>query len=835
MDKKSYQMPSDRVAKTFGEIEKFNPYHDRLGRFTTSGAAASFTYSPGKSKAHDMAIAREKDRIKNMAASQKPKEETGPGTKKLSLNDDYIRRADNNSMMGNAGSVRAKEAQSRIDDFKNAFKEQDDWTDEQRAYVKQRHDEYVDLVSEYYNDQIRRTADNVSWAVAGPANYNFRASQKKNDAQMKKVNEYEQKLSNFKENTQKKLKSMEPEEKQISYWRNGKWQTGETINAADPLAEKKLTAKLEYHQEQQQKMKAANAYYKKNGTMSGFEGFSESTNQRINETMKDSRYGNKPFQSFSLTNNNAQIKATQSRLKQIQENKQKSGSSGATRKFNGGSVIRNGETNRLQIKFDGVPDASTRQKLKSNGWRWSPKNGVWQRQLTDNAERSARSLLDGLEKSFPEEDVFEITKADEDKRLVFGWANVATRANGDVIQDWQNDIVTPEELEKSAYQYVLDFRDGGEEHMQGLRKKCRMVESVVFTEEKLKAMGIPLGTVPLGWWIGFYVDDDSAWEKVKNGTYTQFSIEGSGKRKPVENLESRMRKSFDGKRTAKSFSEIAKFNPYHDRLGRFTTSGGATSFTFSPGKSKAHDLAIERAKRTAGNREKLSSPYVISRGGVHYRINEIGEKEGQKTSYAEYRKPGTDWKPVEDKKRLADLRQAYEAGKKYEKYSDQELEAERKRLKDVENDNYQQFARAAASRSGSLVSGMANAQSERTVIEDVIRNRKRQQNISDTGVKAIQIDTGNGSVLTYRRHSDGTITDIDGYNKKDTNGLSLDQIMSRAKQAGYKVTTFDDNQLRQRESERADYKREMNNLLNDMYAKDRTMTYKAPRKGWKGH
>lgn len=61
-----------RVAKTFSEIIKFNPYHDRLGRFTSPGGAASFTYAPGKSKAHDMAIAREKER-----AAAKERQEIG--------------------------------------------------------------------------------------------------------------------------------------------------------------------------------------------------------------------------------------------------------------------------------------------------------------------------------------------------------------------------------------------------------------------------------------------------------------------------------------------------------------------------------------------------------------------------------------------------------------------------------------------------------------------------------------------------------------------------------------------------------------------------------------
>ena len=50
--------------------------------------------------------------------------------------------------------------------------------------------------------------------------------------------------------------------------------------------------------------------------------------------------------------------------------------------------------NRLQILFDGKPDEETRAALKSNGFRWSPKNQAWQRQLTRNAEYAARQVLD---------------------------------------------------------------------------------------------------------------------------------------------------------------------------------------------------------------------------------------------------------------------------------------------------------------------------------------------------------------------------------------------------------------------------------------------------------
>lgn len=45
-----------------------------------------------------------------------------------------------------------------------------------------------------------------------------------------------------------------------------------------------------------------------------------------------------------------------------------------------------------------------------------------------------------------------------------------------------------------------------------------------------------------------------------------------------------------------TFAEILKFNPYHDSKGRFASADSATSFTYAPGKSTAHDAAIQRAK-----------------------------------------------------------------------------------------------------------------------------------------------------------------------------------------------------------------------------------------------
>ena len=64
-----------------------------------------------------------------------------------------------------------------------------------------------------------------------------------------------------------------------------------------------------------------------------------------------------------------------------------------------------------------------------------------------------------------------IAKADDDKMLAFGWASVALTADGEEIEDWQNDIIEPEELENAAYNFVELYREGGEMHEMCIRDR----------------------------------------------------------------------------------------------------------------------------------------------------------------------------------------------------------------------------------------------------------------------------------------------------------------------------------------------------------------------------
>ena len=87
------------------------------------------------------------------------------------------------------------------------------------------------------------------------------------------------------------------------------------------------------------------------------------------------------------------IKRVQARLADLDKLQASAQQPDSTTKFDGGEIVRNAEENRLQILFDEIPDADTRDALKSNGFRWSPRNKAWQRQLTQNAEYAARRVL----------------------------------------------------------------------------------------------------------------------------------------------------------------------------------------------------------------------------------------------------------------------------------------------------------------------------------------------------------------------------------------------------------------------------------------------------------
>ena len=165
------------------------------------------------------------------------------------------------------------------------------------------------------------------------------------------------------------------------------------ISSDDPQALTRLRDKLDELEKNQDRMKAANAAIRLKDTAKGDAklaelGFSQIDIAKLRQPDLVGRVG---YPSYALTNNGANIRSVKERIAQLEARAAEPAPEGWT--FDGGEVICNVDENRLQIRFDAIPDEQTRSMLKSNRFRWSRYNGVWQRQLTPNAIRTARYLF----------------------------------------------------------------------------------------------------------------------------------------------------------------------------------------------------------------------------------------------------------------------------------------------------------------------------------------------------------------------------------------------------------------------------------------------------------
>lgn len=236
-------------------------------------------------------------------------------------------------------------------------------------------DRYARKYADYLNDYYRNEASCPSVMVCGPANFPVRKKERQNsrrDSLMKVYNG----LQEYKHKVESLLTCDRP------------------IMAGDENAIEMLTDKLEAAKADQEEMKATNAYYRKHGTMAGYGDLTEEQAKRYDEAINNSWY-KMPYAPFTLSNNNANIHRIEERIKSLTAIKE-AGTKEATATDSEGNelfqVVENVDLVRLQLIFDGKPNDTVRDILKSNGFKWSPKNEAWQRQLTDNAKRALKRI-----------------------------------------------------------------------------------------------------------------------------------------------------------------------------------------------------------------------------------------------------------------------------------------------------------------------------------------------------------------------------------------------------------------------------------------------------------
>lgn len=213
---------------------------------------------------------------------------------------------------------------------------------------------YAAKLADWTNRKNRADASCPSWFITGAANYPHRKHEKQMQRLDKLFKEYDQ------------ITALEERIKNFAYECKHR-----PIKAGDASAPEKLRAKVEELTALQDQMKRENTAARRRGEPA-------------------------PYGAYSLGNNRQNLKRYADRLAALERAKTAPQTDSPEIKGESFRVVRNTDIMRLQIIFDGKPDEQTRTLLKSNGFKWAPSQMAWQRQLTANAERAARTVAASL-------------------------------------------------------------------------------------------------------------------------------------------------------------------------------------------------------------------------------------------------------------------------------------------------------------------------------------------------------------------------------------------------------------------------------------------------------
>ena len=212
--------------------------------------------------------------------------------------------------------------------------------------------------------------------ITGPARFNSRRHERMNDYERAA----RQRLKDWSEKVVKRINRQE---------RLTGWQEVE-----------RLQSKLDTLTELQEKMKAANKIVRSK-KMSEEEQIDNLVALGLNEKQAaeilkpTERWQSVGFPTYQLQNNLAKIKATQAA---IERHKAMAEAEDKEITFNGGRVVVCNSDERMRFYFDAIPTVEVRNLMKRNAFKWSPKNGAWQRQLTANCKFDTKRILAELNK-----------------------------------------------------------------------------------------------------------------------------------------------------------------------------------------------------------------------------------------------------------------------------------------------------------------------------------------------------------------------------------------------------------------------------------------------------
>ena len=307
---------------------------------------------------------------------------------------DPERRAENDKKMFgtsmlnlyNSSAEEAKE-NNRLEEYNQAF------------------ERYYAVILKKNKEVISARTGTFSTAVTGGAG--IKNSQiRKNEAKQKREYEINKELIDYIEKAEKKLNEVarDPD----------RFYNDQAIKSTDKNAIEKLNQKIEQLEAEKDFIKRSEKAckeFKKKKDFSVFEKYNIPQKEAKEYVSQIERHG------IPLIRGNASINTEIRRVKERIASLEKSkASEDENFDIENGRILVNKEAQRVQIFFDNIPDANTREALKKRSFKWAPSVKAWQRTLTGNAIDAVRYLIkDGILVKKNSEEVVMSVKSKEEK------------------------------------------------------------------------------------------------------------------------------------------------------------------------------------------------------------------------------------------------------------------------------------------------------------------------------------------------------------------------------------------------------------------------------------
>lgn len=253
-------------------------------------------------------------------------------------------------------------------------------TPEQKELLAHEMEQYKRGYIGHLNAYLQSHSSVVSPMIAGPSNFPVRRMEKRNRWADNKAREFTEWRTKAREAIKRKILAARPEEeKQAAAWRALEFEIDGTLGTIKAIDESQSS-------------------YNRSSFVNSIVGKVErlAMNGEVALVTKAmelvTRYNanhKKPAISarhkFWLFGDLAKKKAQEHDGRLDQETK-------TAFEMEGLRIFLNYGIDRVQIEFDAKPSPKIIGKLKSEGWHWSPTEGMWQRKLTDAAKLSSQRI-----------------------------------------------------------------------------------------------------------------------------------------------------------------------------------------------------------------------------------------------------------------------------------------------------------------------------------------------------------------------------------------------------------------------------------------------------------